>query len=193
MKLKDSHTAVFGLKGEGKSNWLQYTLTQSQYENHLVYDVTKEHDALNRYTPKHRRGSDAFDELGAVTSKLVVNADREQRPEIFGIEEMSRFCGTNSPPPEAVYDLIDMNRHYGVGILMVARRPAQVHTDVMELADNVVIFYLDGENDIRKLNAWRSGLGDTVRDLDPYHFVVTQGRDWSVHKPVPEMDTTGNL
>jgi hypothetical protein len=116
------------------------------------------------------------------------------RPELYAIEEMSRFCSPNSPPPEEVYELIDRAAHYGVGLLTIARRPAQVHTDVTELADNVIIFPLAGSNDRRKLNQMKEGLGDlVVDDLPKYHFVHLVGREMTVHEPVPEMDTTGEI
>lgn len=193
IQIKDRQTAVFGMKREGKSNWLQWLLSHSGYQSHLVYDQTREHDALNRYLPTHKRGSEATQELGEVTRRMVVENDRERRPEIYAVEEMSRFCSPNSPPPEAVYDLIDQPAHYGVGTIFVARRPAQVHTDILELATNVVIFYLGGDNDHKKLNSHLSGLGDTVRELGRYEYVVVQGRDYEVHSPVPEQDTTGRL
>jgi len=194
LEVKNSHTAVFGLKGEGKSNWTQWLLSKPQFSAHLIYDLCREHDVLNRYIPTHRRGDKAADELNEVATRMVVGVDRDRRPEIFALEELSRFCGPNSPPPEAVYEIIDMNRHYGVGLVTVARRPAQVHTDITELADNIIIFPLSGSNDRRKLNNTIDGLGDTVVDeLGEYEYVIAQGRDYKIHRPVPEMDTTGRL
>ena len=194
MNLLGSHTMVFGLKKSGKSNFVQWLLSKDVYDGHLMYDVCKEHDALNRYLPTHRRGEEAFAELNGVVERTVVNNDRDRRPDVLGIEEVSRFCSPNSPPPEAVYELVDMNRHYGIGILGIARRPAQVHTDMVELADNLIVFRLRGKNDRRRLNAEVAGLGDAVVDLDEFEFIhVDAGRDFEVYSPVEEMDTTGNL
>jgi len=194
VRLKRRQTAIFGLKKEGKSNLLQYLLTRERYRSHLVYDLNGEHEELNRYVPTHHRGEKAEKELDEVIRRTVTGQDRDMRPELLAVEELSRFCGPNSPPPEELYELIDRNRHYGVGLLLVARRPAQVHTDVTELADNVLIFPLAGSNDRRKLNRMREGLGDLVLDdLPKYHFVRVTGREITVHSPVPEMDTTGSL
>lgn len=193
IQVKDRQTAIFGMKREGKSNFLQWLLGRPEYENHLVYDQTREHENLNRYVPTHKRGDEATEELGEVTRQMVVENDPDMRPEVYAVEEMSRFCSPHVEPPAPIYDLIDQAAHYGVGLITVARRPAQVHTDVLELATNVVIFYLGGSNDHSKLEGHLTGLGDAVRGLDPYQFVVVKGRDFAVHDPVPEMDTTGNL
>lgn len=194
MRVFDSHTMVFGLKKSGKSNFVQWLLTQDRYRNHLMYDLTAEHAALNRYIPTNRRGEEAKAELNGVVERTVVGNDRDRRPDILALEEVSRFCSPNSPPPEAVYELIDMNRHYGIGILGIARRPAQVHTDMVELADNLIIFRLRGKNDRRRLNAEVSGLGDAVVELEEYEFIhVDASRDYQVVNPVEEMDTTGKL
>ena len=194
--LKQSHTMVFGLKSAGKSNFVQWLLQAhpEMYQAHLIYDVCREHESLNRYIPTHRRGDEAKEEMNQVLERMVLSMDRKRRPELVGIEEVSRFCGPRSPPPEALYDLIDLNRHYGVGLFGVARRPAQVHTDMVELAENLIIFQLTGKNDYRRLEEEVEGLGDAVRDLDPYEFVyVGPSREYWTCSPVPEMDTTGKL
>lgn len=194
--LKGKHTMVLGLKGTGKSNFTQYLLRahSDKYGAHLMYDVCQEHDRLHRYTPTHRRGEEAREELERVLAALVVDAPRPKRPELVAVEEVSRFCGTGSPPPEALYELIDLNRHYQIGLLALARRPAQVHTDLIELADNLLIFRLTGHNDKKKLNRMVDGLGDVVYDLGDYQYVhVAADRSYQVMEPVREMNTTGKL
>jgi len=193
MKLKNKQTAVFGMKGEGKSNWVQYALNKPQYSDHLIYDVTREHEDFNRYLPEFRRGDKADAELNGVVERLITRNDRDKRPSLFVIEEFSRFCSPHSPPPSEVYELIDMLRHYGIGLMTVARRPAQVHTDTLELADSVIVFHLQGPNDVRKLNNYRDGLGDLVKQLGKYQYVRVSGRDYQVKSPVDEMDSTGEI
>lgn len=195
MKLKGKATAVYGLKGTGKSNFIQYLLTRPAYrDGHLVYDVCREHAKLKRYVPDNRRGDEGRAELDTVVGRMVVNQPREMRPEILTIEEMSRFCSARQRPPAAVYEVVDLARHLGVGLVTIARRPAQVHSDLTELADNIIIFRLTGKNDYRRLNEAVDGLGDIVRNLGEYEFArVTPDRRVFVHDPVPEMNTTGRL
>lgn len=194
MNLLGKHTAVYGLKGVGKSNWTQWLCRRPAMRNHLIYDVCREHSGMHRYIPEHRHGDEAEAELNGVVERTITNNNRDRRPDMFVLEEASRFCGSRSPPPEALYDVIDLSRHYGVGLVSIARRPAQVHSDLTELADNVIIFRLTGKNDYKALERMVEGLGDTVRSLDDYQFArVTPDRKIRVHDPVPEMDTTGAL
>lgn len=195
MELIGRHTMVFGLKGSGKSNFVQWVVdAHDAYRNHLVYDVCREHDVLDRYVPDHRSGKEARAEFGGVLSRLVTDAPRELRPDLVVGEEVSRYAPNSGGTPDELMDLIDLNRHYGVGFLGVARRPAQVDTTLVELADNLVVFAVRGKNDRRRLNEEAPGAGDAAADLDPYHYLqITADRRWEEFGPVPEMETTGQL
>jgi hypothetical protein len=196
MKLKGRHTAVFGLKGVGKSTWVQYMMGLPQFRHsHLVYDVCREHSGtLTTYVPRHRSGDEARAELDGAVERLVTQQERDMRPDVLVVEEVSRFCGPHSRPPPALYELIDLARHYDVGLVTVARRPAQVHSDLVDLADNSVYFRLTGKNDRRALDRTLDGLSDVVRNLPKYRFArVTGDMRVHVHDPVPEGDTTGEL
>lgn len=185
---------LFGGKGAGKSTWLQHTLSRPEYRSHLVWDLMREHQTLNRYVPDNRRGDKLQKEFQVSMERLVLEADRSERPELVAVEEASRVAPNAGGVPDALAELVDLNRHYGVGLLGVARRPAQVWTDLVELADNIIIYRLTGKNDVRRLNQEMEGLGDAARELDNYEFIrVTPDRRWSIHDPVPEMDTTANL
>lgn len=189
-----SSTAVYGLKGTGKSNFVQYILSRPRYSAHLMVDVCREHDKLKRYIMEHRRGEEAEAELNQVLRRTVTDNDRSMRPEVVAVEEVSRFCSARKQPPEQLYELIDLARHYGVGLVTIARRPAQVHSDLTELADNIIFFKLKGENDKRKLNNMVAGLGDRVADLGDYEFIrLTPDYEVIEYDPVPELSTTGEL
>ena len=194
LKLKNNHTMVFGLKGSGKSNWVQYVLNQPAYQAHLMYDVCREHEPLRCYLPEHRRGDKAIAEFNEVLNRMIIEVEREQRPEVLAIEEVSRLAPNRGGSPESLLELIDLNRHYGVGVVGVARRPAQVDTDLVELADNLIIFKLTGKNDYRRLESEKRGLGDAARELGEYEYLVVNGkREYETHRPVPKMNTTGTL
>lgn len=196
ISIKNSHTMLFGLKGAGKSNWLQWLLSKERYaSSSMCYDVCQEHDNLTQYIPRYRRGKEGRQELEEVLSRLITDIERDRRPEVVAIEEISRYAPSNGATSAALMELVDLNRHYGVGLVGVARRPAQVEADLVELADQLVIFNLRGKNDIRRLNQEREGLGDLiVNEVGEYEYVVVDGqRNISIHSPVAEMDTTGML
>lgn len=186
---------VFGLKGAGKSNFVQWlVLNHDAYRNHLVYDVCREHDVLDRYVPDNRSGKKARAEFGGVLERLVTDAPRELRPDLVVGEEVSRYAPNSGGTPDQLMDLVDLNRHYGVGFLGVARRPAKVDTTLVELADHIVVFAVRGKNDRRRLNEEAPGAGDAAAEMDPYEYLVISGdRTWQQYGPVPEMDTTGEI
>lgn len=196
IELFGKHSLIFGLKGTGKSNLVAHILDQPIYENHLVYDLAQEHadNANHRVVPDHTQPPESTEEFQQAFSALVTENEREMRPDLFVGEEVSRYAPNNGKAPEALLDLADQSRHYGVGFLGTARRPAQVNTTLVELADYIVVFRVRGKNDVKRLNAEADGLGDRARELDPFEFIVVDSmRDSAIHEPVPEYETTGEL
>ncbi len=196
MKLLNSHTMIFGLKNAGKSNFVAHILAQPAYRNHLVFDINHEHgrDDTHRYVPKNLTGDDVKQEFSEVFRRFVTQNDRELRPDLFIAEEVSEVAPNRGSMADGLGTIIRRNRHYGVGFVGVARRPASVDTSMVELADNLVIYSIRGKNDRRRLNAEAEGLGDAARDLDEYEFLVVDGsRRWERYDPLPEYDTTGEL
>lgn len=196
MKLLNRHTMVYGLKRSGKSNFVAHVLAQEPYRNHLVYDINHEHGRRDshRYVPDNLTGDAAQEEFEEVFSRFVIDNDRELRPDLFVLEEVSEIAPNRGSVPNGLGTMIRRNAHYGVGLLGVARRPANVDTSLTELADELIIFSLKGKNDIRRLNSEAEGLGDAVKDLDQYEFLHVDGaRNWKKYAPVPEYDTTGRL
>lgn len=197
IELFGSQTMIFGKKGTGKSNFVQNLVSDERYRNTVIFDTNREHanTGLPRYEPTHRRGDKARVELGKFLSAYVVNEKqyRPIRPDLVVLEELSRYAPSQGAMADELGEFIDLARHYDVGLAGIARRPAQVDTDTVELADNTVIFRVDGDNDIRKLNRISSGLGEAAAALPDYHFIVYDGGSYAVHEPVPEHDTTGAL
>jgi hypothetical protein len=197
MDLGSKGWAVFGLRGSGKS-WFVKSVLEST-PDHLIYDPLKEHKGYNKYTPTDRTD---IEELSTFVEKVVIKGVRVTednkaqfptrrvgetwKPELFVIDECNRYVypkPTRLPKPIA--DLVDYGRHWNLSFGAVARRPVQFHTDLIELADIVFFFQLPGKNDHAYLESLHSGLGDTVRDLPPYHFVAfSHGSEITVHAPI---------
>lgn len=188
---------ILGKKGCGKSNLTQHLLSQKIYRNTLVFDTCQEHSNLGlpRYCPTHRRGKKARAELGKVLAAYAVNETkyRDIRPDLIVLEELSRYAPSAGAMADELGELVDLARHLDVGLVGIARRPAQIDTDTVELADWLIIFRVDGDNDVKKLNRLSSGLGDAAAELPDYHFLVYDGSDYATHSPVPEYDSTGRL
>jgi len=197
MDLGSKGWAVFGLRGSGKS-WFVKSVLEST-PDHLIYDPLKEHNGYNKYTPSDRTSIEELSNVieGPVIKGVKVTEKNKGmfptrrvgetwKPELFVIDEANRYIypkPTRLPKPVA--DLVDYGRHWSLSFGVVARRPVQFHTDLIELADVVFFFHLPGKNDRAYLESLHSGLGDTVRDLPAHHFVgFSHGSEITVHAPI---------
>lgn len=197
IELKSKGWAVFGLRGSGKSWFVKHILDSSP--DHLIYDPLKEHRGYNKYTPTDRT---SIDELSKVIEGLVIQGARVTeenkrqfptrrvgetwKPDLFVIDEANRYIYPHPREiPKAVADLVDYGRHWNLSFGVVARRPVQFHTTLIELADVVFFFYLPGQNDYQKLEGMHPGLGDAVRSLPAHHFAaLSHGTEITIHAPI---------
>ena len=197
MDLASKGWAVFGLRGSGKS-WFVKSVLQST-PDHLIYDPLKEHSGYNKYTPTERTSIEELEKViqDAVIKGIKVVEDNKTmfptrrvgetwKPELFVIDEANRYILPKPTRlPKMVNDLVDYQRHWNISFGVVARRPVQFHQDIIELADVVFFFTIPGKNDHAYLNSLHPDLGDTVRNLPPYHFVAfAHGSEITVHAPI---------
>lgn len=178
--------AILGLKGTGKSVLVKSILRGNK--DSMVYDVLHEHTGFNRYLPKYRDGSDAgIAELNYFVRQCIQPGNIR----LFILEEANRYCPPKPKPlPPAMLDLNDFNRHWHISFGVVARRPTQLNSDLIELAHYLFIYRLVGKNDYQYLESVAEGLGDAVRGLPDYHFVVCgPDRKFQVHAPVQYKET----
>jgi DNA helicase HerA-like ATPase len=197
MDLASKGWCVFGLRGSGKS-WFVKSVLEST-PDHLIFDPLKEHSGYNRVVPTDRTSIDELETVikGPVIKGFKVTEDNKAmfptrrvgetwKPECFVIDEANRFIQAHPKPmPQAVADLVDYGRHWSVSFGVVARRPVQFNSTLVELSDHVFFFNLPGKNDHAYLESLHSGLGDTVRNLAPHHFVAfSHGTEITVHAPI---------
>jgi energy-coupling factor transporter ATP-binding protein EcfA2 len=184
--LTDKGWAVLGPRGGGKSVLVKHIL--GLMPSHLVYDPLNEHQGNRRYVPTVR---ESVPELESAIKALVIpkraGGYAVPAPSLFVLDEANRYLPPKPAPlPAAVGDLNDFARHWGVSCGYVARRPVQLNQDITELAAYLFVFRLTGRLDCKWLDGLYEGLGDTVRRLKPYHFVVLEnGVGYSIHAPVP--------
>jgi hypothetical protein len=180
--LKDKRFVILGLQGSGKTVLAKDIL--SHHKDSFVYDTLNEYKGFNRYVPKHRSYTpEALRELDRSIQKYVIN--RRDKVSLFIIDEANRYCPNRRLLPNIVGYLNDFNRHLHLSFGIIARRPAQLNTDLMELAHYLFIYRLVGKNDLDYLSGVVEGLDDIVRTLKPYHYVVVdENRNYVVAKPV---------
>lgn len=175
---------VFGLPDGGKSTLVNYLLYQYGSVA-FVYDTLHEYPdtPFDSYTPKGRYNIAEFEPVISVAMKKY---------KMIVIDECNRFCPPKPTPlPQAIADLNDWRAHYGISVGYVCRRPVQLNQDLTELANYLFIFNLKGKNDCQYLNDLADGLGDAVKELEMYHFmIVDPQRNYQVCPPVPKIFAT---
>lgn len=184
--LKGKGICVFGLKGSGKSVWTRNLV--SQYKDHIIVDPMLEYPGFRRYIPQNRfYGDEAIQEINTLAELLVVpkKNNAKAKVDLFAIDEANRFCPSKVRLPAAILDINDYQRHWDLTTVYVARRPVQLNTDLVELANYIVIFNLAGKNDHQYLNDLSRGLGDECLKLPKYHYMfVDENREYQVMEPV---------
>jgi len=183
--------AVFGPRGSGKSWFLKHVLDSTP--DHWLYDPLHEHKGYRAYLPDD---SESIPELEEFMQLMVipkngrvagVTASGKPSPALFVIDEANRYVKPKPAPlPKAVGQMVDFCRHFEISFGVVARRPVQFHTDLIELADAVFFYQLDGVNNHKYLQDLKAGLGDQVRELPKHHFISLIGGVVQVHAPVLE-------
>ncbi|MFC1846763.1 hypothetical protein ACFLYS_01725 [Chloroflexota bacterium] len=181
--LNDKGFCIFGLRGGGKTNLAKHILKQYAGKA-LIYDTLHEYDdaPFDNFRPTDRQ---SVAELENIT-RLVM---KSRRYKLFIIDETNRYCPAKPKPlPQAVADLNDWQRHYGISTGYICRRPSQLNGDLTELAAYLFIFKLTGKNDIQYLNDIAVGMGDAAAALRPFHYILAppDRGQYQVKKPVPE-------
>jgi len=170
--------AVLGPRRSGKS-WLTKKILDST-DSHLVYDPMREHDGYHHYRPEDR---DSKEELNLVVRRMVI----PWRIPLFVVDEANKYIEPKPTRlPTGIQDLVDFCGHWDISAGFVARRPVQFHTDIIELADYCFFFRNQGVNDHKYLEGLKAGLGDAVRDLEKYHFIIYGDGDFITHAPIAE-------
>lgn len=186
--LKDKRFVILGLQGSGKTTMAKHIL--GTVKNHIVYDVHHEYQGFNRYFVENRQVRKSGDnndlaiaELNRFVTTCVLGPGLIR---LFVLDEANRYCPNKYPLPSSILTLNDDNRHESIAFGVVARRAAQLNTDLVELAHYLFIYRLTGKNDYQYLEDISQGLGDAVRALPDFHYcLVHPNRQYETCKPVP--------
>lgn len=191
LQLSEQIVVVLGPPDSGKTNFVKTVFQRPEYRRHWIYDPLREYDAetFNVVRPRNRRYDGGNGELNQTIDDAILTARESVRPRYFVVDEANRTIPNGKEPGSAVQDMIDFNTHFapGVGLWAIARRPAQLNTDLMELYDELFIFGLRGRNDRR---AYRDIVSEELVDLldekDRYEFVHVDGSgETTLFEPVP--------
>jgi hypothetical protein len=181
MKLLLKTTCIFGLRGSGKTTWAE-SIAENQAFHSMVYDTVREYPTNKKFDVYRPVDSNSTSEFIAFLKYYIKREgkaaeDLKAIPKynLLLVDEFNRFApGGGKALHPALMDLNDQLRHppYQIGVVYIARRPTQIHPDIVGLADNILCFHLTGKNDITFLNDTKKGYGDAVENLDKYHSVL---------------------
>ena len=164
-------TVITGLPRSGKSTLLQTKIIPDYLKRGktvLVVDVNREYKAArNLYVYDITDYSKAAEETDALIGFLI------EHPRICDVivfdESNVLFPKTNLLPNAK--RLVNTNRHLGIDIIAVARRPVDINITISELANKRYVFRATGYNDIQRLNNLKIGLGDRAYALGQHDYI----------------------
>jgi len=174
--LRGRQIVVAGMRGSGKTTFVKHALLPV-FRRHIVYDLVEDYPPENFTVYKVPRDIRADNEQIKANFDLLCSRINWSVIDCVVVNEANRVMPNREKMPQYGRMLVDVSRHFEGGpktVIYETRRPAQLHTDVLELADIIVCFKLDGKNDVDALNARRTGLGDMVAalSLDTHEAIV---------------------
>ena len=181
-------TVLAGLRGSGKSNFARW-LCQMEPDAVLVYDPLDQYPEYDRIRPKQRDFPKAAEELGRILNRMELWDAARHPYRLLVVDEAQRVApGGGRPLHPTLGRLNAEHRHIPLGVVWIARRPRELHPEVVNLADHLCLWRLPGATDARFLDDTARGLADAVASLGPWEFVyVDQGRRYYRCEPAPEM------
>jgi len=179
IKIKtDDIIVVCGKRGSGKSVFVRYLA--KHLKRRIIWDINFEHTNLgyvlhypHQIKGEFKRGitrivfqpydktEEAFDNFCKTCFGLIHYT--------LIIEEVERYA-TSYKIPGALKKIIDVGRHYGIGLIVTCRRVARLNPDVPFNANHIIIFHLHRPQDAQYLAEW---VGDIVlsADLSDYKYL----------------------
>ena len=169
---KPVRIGIFGLQGSGKTT-LAKDIAREQKKHTFIFDVMHEYPFNHRYKVKNRSYPEIAQEFDLFYKNFYKPKVLEKKiKNILIIDEANRIAPNGRKLAEGLAELNDLHRHYRNSFVLIARRPAQLHTDLLELLHYIIVFRLNGINDIKRLNSIKEGLGDKVKQLGEHEFII---------------------
>ncbi|MBA7475966.1 hypothetical protein ES707_11341 [subsurface metagenome] len=187
-----NRTAVVGLPGSGKSEWAKAAArdTIAAGGRVLVIDVLGEYTKLPKGAIVYlvQNMQEPLQEVELLLKRLICDPYKRTGKQPFDLlicEESSRYFRNQSRLPPNFGLINDVNRHMKLKVICIARRFVQMHTDIAELAHELIIYRQTGINDLKRLDDTVQGLCVAVESLPKYHFVRADSeRKYAIRRPI---------
>jgi len=157
----DHVTTIGGMRGTGKTELTKNIMRP--FGKVLVWDPIGQYPEFNRYVPT----TGTMAEFEYVCDWVW----REQNI-LFVIEECESWIGENMAMSPSFWKIINRGRNYGIGVMAVTRRIANLSKTVFSLSDHVFLFRFFAPNDVKYCaefigREW----GDRLRVLPKFNFL----------------------
>ncbi len=186
-ELASKGTVLGGLRGSGKTNAARY-IASLHPDNVLVYDPLDQYPDFDILEPKHRDYPEAADEFARMLDRVDIWDGSKHPYRLLVVDEAHRVAPSGRNMHRSIARLNHEHRHIPLGIVWITRRPRELHPEIVNLADHLMIWRLPGATDYKFLEDTVKGLGEEVRSLRKFHFVYAdQDRRFQTARPFPEM------
>lgn len=175
---------VLGQRGSGKSSWVKKKLPA--IPRFLLWDTLGEYAGFDMFTDRAELFRHVSERQAGIF-QCVFNCLEETEAEAFDwicelaaavenvcliVEEVDTYA-TPSVIPGSLRKLLKIGRHYGVSMIFVSRRPAEINRLITSQSQRFVCFRMFEPNDIRYLSSVIGPAAAELKDLPILHYL-----DW---------------
>ncbi len=168
---------VIGQRGTGKSVLADDLLGQYDNEGHktFCYDTVRDHPNFKREVPSDV----SLEDFDFWAEKIYKEGNM-----VALVEEIDMIC-TSSMIGPWFKKLVSLGRHENIGLILTARRIADVHKLPPSQAHHFFIFRCHLPNDITYLRKFIGDDVDQLSSLEDYHFLHWFNGKSQICEPVP--------
>ena len=159
--LRKKKFSIFGVQKSGKTILMKYLC--KGFKKPLIYDIHKDfYDVPNAvvYTPKTL----TMNELAGMSHKAKM-LGMNGRIDAFIIDDADTYFNSSYHLYPNVLDLNSNHRHYGIAFGLIARRPQDIPTKIVESCHALFIFKLEGVNAIQRFREIHPDLPAMIEEL----------------------------
>lgn len=187
---------IIGLHETGKTHLAKEIA--DNYET-AVFDVLHEYDEKN--FDVWRPPSDTYPDIQEDFDEFLEYLRNKKESgkgdwEMLICDETSTVHPNKKSMPTVMNNFLNYYRHsvdekgWDMGGIFIARRPARMNTNIVELSRYIIVFRVTGKNDVKYLNQISDGLGDEASKLgegdrpDHEFILVNPDRTYKVLDPI---------
>lgn len=190
INLQNKTFVVVGLKNTGKSYLIQNSILNSIPDN-VVFDINGEYRNCENAKYVYKSNSRQYSqEMISEVDNFIEKMVNVKKPQLVIFEEADQIAPNQRLTSSSLLHLNSTCRHFnkerGIALGFIVRRPADLSSKIIEIADYIFIFQLSGKNDLNYLDQLKTGLKDIMPQIESNHkFIVLDGaRNYEVYNAI---------